>query len=220
MDIDYNKIVEFIIGENKEGISNVLKEVLKKYCMISVDSKRKAVYLKSIATRYDFIMQRRGDGIIIIPFKSNELTFGDDFYEIVEIRLNQDNDVVLSNITMNDNPKGIYATTSSWHNSGNNTYTQSVARMMFFVKEDEEALANRQSILMFLNNFDLKRNDIFHDLYWDMDNVRKSVFITPKINERIQINNGYDKEEFPALYKKFQDKIIELLNDNKFPKIF
>lgn len=220
MDINYDKIVEFILGKNKEGISNVLKEVLKKYCMISVDNNRRAVYLKSITTRNDFVMQRRKDGIIIIPLNSNSLTFGDDFEEMVEIRLNEDNDVVLSNITMMDNPKGICTTNSSWHNKGDNMYTESVARMMFFDSENAEALANRQSILMFLNHFDLKRNDIFHDLYWDMDSVRKGVFITPKINERIQINNGYDKEEFPALYKKFQDKIKELLNNNRFPKIF
>ncbi len=225
MDIDYNKIVDFILLGNikTNGISNVLKEILKDYCMISVDKSKKGsekVFLKRIETRKEFIMQRRRDAIVIIPSDYNMATLGDNFEEMIEIRVNDDDNVILSNIKMCNKPEGVYVTTSSWHNAGDNSYIEGVNRIMFFDKSNIEQIANKESIAMFMSKNDLKRNDIFHDLYWDMDMVRKSMFIEPKINERIQITDGYTKEKFPDLYKKFQDKIKEILGKNSISSYF
>lgn len=218
MDIDYNKIVDFILPNdvNKKGLSNVLKEVLKGYCIVNVSSEKKICFLKSIETRTDFILARRKDGIMIIPLYSNSLTLGDNFEEILEMRVNADNAVVLSNIKETNDPKGICINTSSWYNESDNMYREGTIRVMFFKDNIRESLSNRESILMFIQRFDLKRNDIFHDLYWDMDTLRKSTFIEPTVNTRIQISDGYKKQAFKDFYKELQDKIKDTIKPRLF----
>jgi hypothetical protein len=213
MDIDYKKIIEFLFNDNskKNGLDIALKEVLKNYCMINVDQISKIIMLKSRKTERDFILKKRKKSIIILPTDYMKLSFNDDFEEIIEIRLNDDNDVVLSNITTISNPKGIYISGSNWHNEDNNTFTQVVGRVIFIDFDSLKALENRQSIEMFISKYDMIRNDIFCDLYWDINSLIKSVFIEPKKAFKVQINDGFTKEEFNTLYEKYTNKIKELI---------
>jgi len=213
MDIDYKKVIEFLFNDNskKTGLDIALKEVLKKYCMINVDQFSKNIMLKSRKTERDFILKKRKNSIIILPTDYMRLSLNEDFEEIIEIRLNDDNDVVVSNIDFIDNPKGIYVSGSNWHNEGNNTFTQVVGRVIFIDSDSLKALENRLSIEMFISKYDMLRNDIFCDLYWDINSLIKSVFIEPKKAFKVQVNDGFTKEEFNALYEKYTNKVKELI---------
>lgn len=213
MNIDYKKIIEFLFNDSskKTGLDIVLKEVLKKYCMINVDLFKKTVLLKSRKTERDFILKKRKSSIIILPSDYMNLSLSEDFEEIIEIRLNDDNDVVVSNINAIENPKGIYVSGSNWHNEDNNTFTQVIGRVIFIDIESLNVLHNRLTIDMFINKYDMLRNDIFCDLYWDINSLIKSVFIEPKKAFKVQVNDGYTKEEFSMLYEKYINKIKELV---------
>jgi hypothetical protein len=213
MDIDYKKIIVFLFNDNskKTGLDIVLKEILKKYCMVNVDQFNKTILLKSRKTERDFILRKRKNSIIILPSDYMKLSLNEDFEEIIEIRLNDDNDVVVSNINVNDNPKGIYVSGSNWHNEDNNTFTQVVGRVIFIDNESLTALQNRQSIEMFIRKYDMLRNDVFCDLYWDITSLIKSIFVEPKKVFKVQVNDGFTKEEFNVLYEKYINKIKELI---------
>lgn len=216
--IDYSKIVNFILGEIKESkdIANVLKEVLKNYCMIDVNQNEKIISLKSRKTKSDFIMKRRGKGIIIVSSNYRSFTMQDKFEEIIEIRVNDENNVVLSNVFQTEDGKGIATVGSNWKIAGNDQYTQTIGRMLYVDSNTLIQVANRTSLEMFINQYDLKRSEVFCDLYWDMTSFIKSLFVEPKGLYKIQINDGYFKEEFKELYPKLKNKINEILN----PKIF
>jgi hypothetical protein len=218
MDIDYKKIVEFLFNDNskKTGIDIALKEILKKYCMINVDQISRTIMLKSRKTERDFILKKRKNSIIILPTDYMRLSLNENFEEIIEIRLNDDNDVVVSNIDVIDNPKGIYVSGSNWHNEGNNTFTQVVGRIIFIDSDSLIALENRLSIEMFISKYDMLRNDIFCDLYWDINSLIKSVFIEPKKAFKVQVNDGFTKEEFNVLYEKYTNKVKDLLSQKLF----
>jgi len=213
MDIDYKKIIDFLYNDNskKTGLDIVLKEILKKYLMVNVDQIKKTVLLKSKKTKRDFILKKRKNSIIILPSDYYRLSLSEDFEEIIEIRLNDDNDVVVSNINFIENPKGIYVSGSNWHNEDSNTFTQVVGRVIFIDSNSLTTLENRQSIEMFISKYDMLRNDIFCDLYWDATSLIKSVFIEPKKAFKVQVNDGFTKEEFNILYEKYTDKIKELI---------
>jgi len=218
MDIDYKKIIEFLFNDNskKTGLDIALKEILKKYCMINVDQFSKTIMLKSRKTERDFILKKRKKSIIILPIDYYKLSLSEDFEEIIEIRLNDDNDVVVSNIDFIDNPKGIYVSGSNWHNEGNNTFTQVVGRVIFIDSDSLKALENRLSIEMFISKYDMLRNDIFCDLYWDVNSLIKSVFVEPKKAFKVQVNDGFTKEEFNILYEKYINKVKDLLSQKLF----
>lgn len=218
MDIEYKKIIEFLVDDNskKTGLDIVLKEILKQYCMVNVDQINKTIFLKSRKTERDFILKKRKSSIIILPIDYIKLSFSDDFEEIIEIRLNDDNDVVVSNINVIGNPKGIYVSGSNWHNELNNTFTQVVGRVIFIDSDSLTPLENRQSIDMFISKYDMLRNDIFCDLYWDVTSLIKSVFIEPKKAFKVQVNDGFTKEEFNVLYEKYTNKVKELLTQKLF----
>lgn len=218
MDIDYKKIIEFLFNDSskKTGLDQVLKEILKKYCMVNVDQLKKTVLLKSKKTKRDFILKKRKNSIIILPIDYYKLSLSEDFEEIIEIRLNDDNDVVVSNINVIDNPKGIYISGSNWHNELDNKFTQVVGRVIFIDSENLRTLENRQSIEMFIGKYDMLRNDIFCDLYWDVTSLIKSVFIEPKKAFKVQVNDGFTKEEFNILYDRYTNKIKDLLNQKLF----
>lgn len=226
MNIDYQKVVDFILKNNinKKGIRDVLKEILtSRYVMIGADSELKGfekVFLKSKKTNRDFVLQERKNSLIILPRDYVNLTLGDDFEEIVEIRVNEDNYVLLSNVTQIDKPNGIYVTVTTWHNEDDNTFTQGVGRFMFFEKDTVQQLSGRQTIAMFIKQSNQSRNDVFGDLYWDIETLRKNIFIDPKKISKIQINDGYKKETFSELYPRLQKKIKEELSFDEFPKIF
>ena len=223
MDINYEKVVSFILGNinNIKSISMVLKEILLNgYYMINVDNNQKRVLLKSKKTKKDFILQERNGGLIIIPDNSNAIGISENFEEIVEIRINEDNAVVLSNIDETTNPGGVYVSTAIWNYEEDNNFTQKVGRYMFFPKSNLTELNNRQTIDMFIRNSNLRRNGIFNDLYWDMDNLRRNMFIEPKISKRFQVNDGYQKESFDRLYLRWKSKLESELNPGGLSSIF
>lgn len=217
MAINYSKVVDFILGDsvNKKGLTEVLKEIMQNYCMIDVDQQSKLVYLKSRKSRKDFILKRRDKGLMIIPSNSKSFTLADDFEEIIEIRVNDDNDVVLSSVTQYETPKGILVSGSNWHNEDGNTYTQVIGRI-FFIDNEAIPSLNRQSIDMFIDQYASLRNDIFCDLYWDMNSLAKRTFIQMRNVMKVQINDGYTKEEFHALYERYKTKV----KDSVKPKLF
>lgn len=218
MDIDYNKVIDFILVDNfnKTGMANVLKEVLRDFCMISINQNDKEVLLKLRSNKKDFILKRRDKGLIILPYNYRALSLGEDFGIIIEIRVNDENNVVLSSISKTSDSKNIYVVGSNWHNEGNDTYTQTIGRMIVADFEKFSSASVGKSIEMFINQYNNKRNDIFCDLYWDMNSYLKIIFVEPKNLYKVQINDGYLKESFEDLYKKFNKKTEELLK----PKMF
>ena len=223
VDINYEKVVSFILenANNKKAMSIVLREVLLNgYYMINVDTNKKRVLLKSKKTKKDFILQERNNGLIIIPDNSNAIGLSENFEEILEIKTNEDNAIVLSIISETNKMSGIYVSTSIWNYEGDNDFTQKVGRYMFFSKDTLMNLNNMQTIDMFIRNSNLRRNGIFNDLYWDMDNLRRNMFIDPKISKRFQINNGYDKEPFDRLYPRWKDRMEKELNPGGLSNIF
>jgi len=211
MDIDYNKIVSFLLGKSVSSISHVLKEVLTTgYRLMDVDNENKIIYLKSLDTSKDYYMIRRMQNIIIIPEGYSNLSLGEEFGEILEISINDDSDVVLSSIKEIKNPNGVCVTTSTWHNN-DDKYTQVVGRVMYITRDNISSLINKESIEMFLINYNSKRTGIFKDLYWDMTSLLKSSFIEIKINERVQVNDGYTKESFEELYKRWNMEVNKIV---------
>jgi hypothetical protein len=226
MNIDYQKVVDFILRDNinKKGMADALKEVLiNGYVMTGTDGEVRGfekVFLKSKKSMKDFVLQERKNSLVILPINYINLTLGDNFEEIVEIRVNEDNYVVLSNVTQTEKKNEIYTTVTTWHNEGNNTYTEGVGKFMLFGEESINTLANKQSIAMFIKQSNLNRNDIFGDLYWDMEMLRRGFFIEAKKVSKLPINDGYKKEMFPELYQRLQKKIKEELTSANIPKLF
>lgn len=216
MNIDYKKIVDFLLDNNinKKGLAGVLKEVLKEFCMMDADPNSKRVLLKSRKSSRHFILMRRQNGIIIVPTIYKNITLTEDFEQITEIRVNNDNDVVLSNIKVLDNDRGIYVSGSNWHVQDDDKYTQVIGRIFVIRKDNLARLTNKVSIEMFISQYNSKRNDIFCDLYWDSTSFFKNYFIDIEKITKVQINDGYKKEEFSELYKRYNDKVNTLLNNN------
>ena len=218
MDIDYSRVINFILPENvnKKGMANVLKEVLKDFCMINVKQNDKEILLKSRKTNNDFVLKKRNNGIIIIPDDYRSISLSDGFETIIEMRVNDEDNVVLSMISKDIESKILYVVGSNWHVEENDSYTQTIGRMLTIDFDSFKENAISQSIEMFINQYNLKRNDIFSDLYWDINSYIKTIFIEPKNIYKVQINDGYNKEKMEDLYKRYKQKIDELTK----PKIF
>ena len=211
MNYDFNKIISFFYGKNVNKLTEVLRVVLcDGFNMISVDSNQKIIYLQKNNVNYHLVKQE--DRLLIYPEIYKSLSFTDEFGEVIEICLNIDGDVTVSRI-FNAN-KGVCSTTSVWHYS-DNLYTQVVARVMYIENEKLNVIDNRESIEMFINTYYLRRNEVFNSLYWDMDLLRKNNFISASLVERIQINDGYKKEAFEELYKRYLDKVSLVLSEKK-----
>lgn len=218
MNINYGKVVDFLLPSNvnKKGLNIVLEEVLNNYYMIDVNSNIRAISLSSKIDKKPYVISSRNSGIMMATVQYKTLNFTDDFGEIIEMRCNEDNDVVLSSIIQYDNPKGICISVSIWHNEEENKFTQVSGRIFFIGYDDLSIIKNKLSIEMFINQYQLKRNDIYCDLYWDMYSLTKAEFINIKNNERIQINDGYNKETFKDLYKKYIEKVSKTVKSSIF----
>lgn len=214
MDINYSKVVDFLlpIDTSKRGLNIILEEILNNYYMTDVNSNIRFVSLLSKLNKNPYILSKRGNGIMIASSNYKTLNFTDDFGEIIEIRCNEDNEVILSSISQYSNPKGICVSVSIWHNEDENKFTQVSGRILFIDYDDLLTIKNRFSIEMFINKYQVKRNDIYCDLYWDMYSLTKEEFINIKKNMRIQINDGYTKETFKDLYKKYNNKLKSIIN--------
>lgn len=211
MNYDFNKIISFFFGKSINKLTEVLKVVLNNgFNMISVDPNLKIIYLQKNNINYHLV--KNEDRLLIYPENYKSLSFADEFGEVIEICLNVDGDATVSSIfNIND---GVCSTTSVWHYT-DNLYTQVVARVMYIENEKLNVINNRESIEMFINTFYSRRNEVFNSLYWDMDTLRKENFINAKLTERIQINDGYKKEVFEELYKRYIDKVYLVLNEKK-----
>ena len=53
-----------------------------------------------------------------------------------------------------------------------------------------------------------------------MDKLRKNLFVEPDLMMRIQINDGFKKEEFKNLFIKHNEKISEVINKNCKSSLF
>lgn len=218
MDIDYNKVINFILPNdvNKKGMANVLKEVLKDFCMINVNQNDKEVILKSRKTNNEFILKRRNKGIIIIPSSYRAMSLADSFESIIEIRVNDEDNVVLSMLFEDTASKLLYVVGSNWHVEADNLYTQTIGRMLTIDIDSFKERTIGQSIEMFVNQYNIKRNDIFSDLYWDINSYLKTIFVESKNVYKVQINDGYTKEKMEDLYKRYKQKIDELTKPRMF----
>ncbi len=220
MNFDYSKIINFLCKKDINDFNDILKEVIEKYfVMLKVNTSNRMILLRDKESDFKFILVYKNNRILIYPDTYSALSFGDDFKRIVEIKLNSNNDVVLSYIFTIDKPKGIVAVTSTWHYE-DKMYTEVVSRVMFFKEEKIIALDNKESIQSFLNLYYEKRDEVFGDLYWDMDKLRKNLFVEPDLMMRIQINDGFKKEEFKNLFIKHNEKISEVINKNCKSSLF
>lgn len=218
MDFDYSKVVNFLYGKQVNKLNEVLKVIINNgFIMTNVDTSTKIIFLEKNGV--DYFLLKRGKRVVILPANYYNLSFCDEFGEVIEISINNDGDIITSSIFNITNPNGVIATTTTWH-FNDNLYSQVVGRVMFIEKEKMDIVQNKESIEMFINSYYPRRNDVFNDLYWDMESFRKNNFIETKVSERIQVNDGYSGEEFSSLYKKQIDKVLEIVKDKGKSSLF
>jgi len=216
MNYDYSKVVNFLYDKNVSKLNEVIKTIMNTgFTMTFVDTNSKIIFMNKNGVEY-FLLKDK-DRVLFLPHKFQTLSFSDDFGEIIEVNINEDGDIVTSNI-FNLNG-GVVAATSTWH-FANNLYTQNMGRFLFLKKEKLDIINNRETIESFINTYYLKRNGVLKDLYWDMESLRKSNFIEPLLSMRIQINDGYKEEPFDVLYKNYIDNIINIINEKNKPGLF
>ena len=83
--------------------------------------------------------------------------------------------------------------------------------LLFVDKENVLKFNNRLSIKSFIETYYNKRYSVYKDLYWDVINMQRDMFFNLKVNERIQINDGYTVEDFHTLYERFNLKVMEII---------
>lgn len=218
MQYDYGKVVTFLYGKEVSRLNDVMKVVLSNgFVMLDVNMNAKMILLEKNGLKY--VLTKRNDRLIIFPDNYSALTFADDFGEIIEMSINTDGNVVVSNIFNSNVHPGVVATTSTW-SYFDKLYSEVVSRVMFVKKDALESVNNRMSIEMFINEYYIHRNDVLSDLYWDFEMFRKNNFLEAVFSERIQINDGYSKEPFDDLYKRHMDKVLSVVSEKGKPSLF
>ncbi len=202
MDFDYGKVVNFMLGVNSKQMVDALSTIISgNFNMIDVNGDIKKILLNSIKTNDNYVLLTR-NGLVILPINSNVKYLTEEFIRIIEITINSDDDLVISEISSNNN--GLVAFSSTW-SFYNNVYDQLNGYIVFFDRND---ISNMDSLTieMFLNQYYSKRSGVFNDLYWDIISYSRDTFVNSKINRREQVTET--SSDFSLVYNKW----IEIVN--------
>lgn len=218
MDYDYSKIINFFYGKDINKLNDVLKVVLSNgFMMLDVNMSNRMILLEKNNVKY--ILTKKDKRLVIFPDNYRSVCLTEAFGEVVEININDEGNVVVSSIFNIESPKGVVASTSTWHYE-DNLYNEVVSRVMFISQDKLEIIENQESIEMFLSKYYSLRNDVLNDLYWDMEMFRKNNFLEAKVLERIMVSDGYTKDTFENFYKKHTDKVLSVVKEKGKPSIF
>lgn len=202
MNFDYGKVVNFMLGVNSKQMVDALSTIINgNFNMIDVNSDIKKILLNSIKTNDNYVLLTR-NGLVILPINSNVKYLTEEFIRIIEITINSDDNLVISEISSNNN--GLVAFSSTW-SFYNNVYDQLNGYIVFFDRNDISSM-DSLTIEMFLNQYYSKRSGVFNDLYWDIISYSKDTFINSKINRREQVIET--SSDFSLVYNKW----IEIVN--------
>ncbi len=202
MDFDYGKVVNFMLGVNSKQMVDALSTIISgNFNMIDVNGDIKKILLNSIKTNDNYVLLTR-NGLVILPINSNVKYLTEEFIRIIEITINSDDNLVISEISSNNN--GLVAFSSTW-SFYNNVYDQLNGYIVFFDRND---ISNMDSLTieMFLNQYYSKRSGVFNDLYWDIISYSRDTFVNSKINRREQVTET--SSDFSLVYNKW----IEIVN--------
>lgn len=201
MDFDYGKVVNFMLGVNSKQMVDALSTIISgNFNMIDVNGDIKKILLNSIKTNDNYVLLTR-NGLVILPINSNVKYLTEEFIRIIEITINSDDNLVISEISSNN---GLVAFSSTW-SFYNNVYDQLNGYIVFFDRND---ISNMDSLTieMFLNQYYSKRSGVFNDLYWDIISYSRDTFVNSKINRREQVTET--SSDFSLVYNKW----IEIVN--------
>jgi len=202
MDFDYGKVVNFMLGVNSKQMVDALSTIISgNFNMIDVNGDIKKILLNSIKTNDNYVLLTR-NGLVILPINSNVKYLTEEFIRIIEITINSDDDLVISEISSNNN--GLVAFSSTW-SFYNNVYDQLNGYIVFFDRNDISSM-DSLTIEMFLNQYYSKRSGVFNDLYWDIISYSRDTFVNSKINRREQVTET--SSDFSLVYNKW----IEIVN--------
>lgn len=202
MDFDYGKVVNFMLGVNSKQMVDALSTIISgNFNMIDVNGDIKKILLNSIKTNDNYVLLTR-NGLVILPINSNVKYLTEEFIRIIEITINSDDNLVISEISSNNN--GLVAFSSTW-SFYNNVYDQLNGYIVFFDRNDISSM-DSLTIEMFLNQYYSKRSGVFNDLYWDIISYSRDTFVNSKINRREQVTET--SSDFSLVYKKW----IEIVN--------
>lgn len=202
MYFDYGKVVNFMLGVNSKQMVDALSTIISgNFNMIDVNGDIKKILLNSIKTNDNYVLLTR-NGLVILPINSNVKYLTEEFIRIIEITINSDDNLVISEISSNNN--GLVAFSSTW-SFYNNVYDQLNGYIVFFDRND---ISNMDSLTieMFLNQYYSKRSGVFNDLYWDIISYSRDTFVNSKINRREQVTET--SSDFSLVYNKW----IEIVN--------
>ena len=202
MDFDYGKVVNFMLGVNSKQMVDALSTIISgNFNMIDVNGDIKKILLNSIKTNDNYVLLTR-NGLVILPINSNVKYLTEEFIRIIEITINSDDNLVISEISSNNN--GLVAFSSTW-SFYNNVYDQLNGYIVFFDRND---ISNMDSLTieMFLNQYYSKRSGVFNDLYWDIISYSRDTFVNSKINRSEQVTET--SSDFSLVYNKW----IEIVN--------
>lgn len=202
MDFDYGKVVNFMLGVNSKQMVDALSTIISgNFNMIDVNGDIKKILLNSIKTNDNYVLLTR-NGLVILPINSNVKYLTEEFIRIIEITINSDDNLVISEISSSNN--GLVAFSSTW-SFYNNVYDQLNGYIVFFDRND---ISNMDSLTieMFLNQYYSKRSGVFNDLYWDIISYSRDTFVNSKINRREQVTET--SSDFSLVYNKW----IEIVN--------
>lgn len=202
MDFDYGKVVNFMLGVNSKQMVDALSTIISgNFNMIDVNGDIKKILLNSIKTNDNYVLLTR-NGLVILPINSNVKYLTEEFIRIIEITINSDDNLVISEISSNNN--GLVAFSSTW-SFYNNVYDQLNGYIVFFDRNDISSM-DSLTIEMFLNQYYSKRSGVFNDLYWDIISYSRDTFVNSKINRREQVTET--SSDFSLVYNKW----IEIVN--------
>ena len=202
MDFDYGKVVNFMLGVNSKQMVDALSTIISgNFNMIDVNGDIKKILLNSIKTNDNYVLLTR-NGLVILPINSNVKCLTEEFIRIIEITINSDDNLVISEISSNNN--GLVAFSSTW-SFYNNVYDQLNGYIVFFDRNDISSM-DSLTIEMFLNQYYSKRSGVFNDLYWDIISYSRDTFVNSKINRREQVTET--SSDFSLVYNKW----IEIVN--------
>ena len=202
MDFDYGKVVNFMLGVNSKQMVDALSTIISgNFNMIDVNGDIKKILLNSIKTNDNYVLLTR-NGLVILPINSNVKYLTEEFIRIIEITINSDVNLVISEISSNNN--GLVAFSSTW-SFYNNVYDQLNGYIVFFDRNDISSM-DSLTIEMFLNQYYSKRSGVFNDLYWDIISYSRDTFVNSKINRREQVTET--SSDFSLVYNKW----IEIVN--------
>ena len=202
MDFDYGKVVNFMLGVNSKQMVDALSKIISgNFNMIDVNGDIKKILLNSIKTNDNYVLLTR-NGLVLLPINSNVKYLTEEFIRIIEITINSDDNLVISEISSNNN--GLVAFSSTW-SFYNNVYDQLNGYIVFFDRNDISSM-DSLTIEMFLNQYYSKRSGVFNDLYWDIISYSRDTFVNSKINRREQVTET--SSDFSLVYNKW----IEIVN--------